>query len=298
MPWLELRVTTSRAYAERVETSLTALGALAVTLQDAADQPLLEPKPGETPLWDHAIVTGLFDHAVSDPQTLTQQLNEHLGASIAASYTFKLVADQDWERAWMDNFHPLQCGSRLWICPTGYPPPDPQAVNILLDPGLAFGTGSHPTTALCLEWLDQTDLAGRVVIDYGCGSGILAIAAARLGAREVWAVDYDPQALLASGENAARNQVSACVHPLAPENLPTSLVADVIVANILARPLIELAAELTGHLRPEGLLVLSGLLTDQAADVAAAYPQIHWQTQTVREDWVRLQGLKEEGRAG
>ena len=188
----------------------------------------------------------------------------------------------------MRDFNPMRFGSRLWICPSWSEAPDPQAVNLRMDPGLAFGTGTHPTTALCLEWLDANPVAGKVVIDYGCGSGVLAVAAALLGARTVYAVDNDPQALLATEENAERNGVRASIKTSAPENFSASSV-DILLANILANPLLELESDFARRVRPNGVCVLSGILAEQADDITAGYQRDfeHFQT-AQRDDWVRI----------
>ncbi|MEW6692942.1 MAG: 50S ribosomal protein L11 methyltransferase, partial [Pseudomonadota bacterium] len=204
------------------------------------------------------------------------------------------VEDQDWERAWMDQFQPLRFGEKLWIVPSWIEAPDAEAVNILLDPGLAFGTGTHPTTALCLEWLDGADMAGKTVLDYGCGSGILAIAALKLGATDAWGIDIDPQALTATRDNAARNGIEASrLHTGLPGALPKDALFDVLLANILMGPLIELAPTLTGHVRPGGRLVLSGLLGEQAEEVMAAYAaDFDFDPPALKEGWARLTALR------
>jgi ribosomal protein L11 methyltransferase len=192
----------------------------------------------------------------------------------------------------MQHFHPMRFGARLWICPSWQAPPAPDAVNILLDPGLAFGTGTHPTTALCLEWVDQHGADYDEVIDYGCGSGILALAAAKLGARHVWAVDNDPQALLATRANAANNGVAHLIDAVTPQALP-ALRTQLLLANILAQPLIDLADRFSAYVSPGGYIVLSGILTQQAASVAAAY-QKHFEMApwVGKDEWIRLVGKK------
>lgn len=292
MPWLQLHIPADRAGVEKLQTALETLGAGAVTVSDAADQPVLEPAPGETPLWDSAVVTALFE-AGRDRDALIAELTGVLGRP-PAGYRFEELADQDWERSWMDDFHPLRFGERLWIVPSWQQAPDPDAVNIRLDPGLAFGTGTHETTALCLEWLDRAELAGKRLVDYGCGSGILAIAALLLGAERVAGCDLDPQALDASKANAEANGVSARLDLSRPGDMADDPV-DIIVANILAGPLLELAPELAARTRPGGQLVLSGILADQAEDVAATYR--HWfdmDTPAIRGDWVRLTGRRRQ----
>ena len=202
------------------------------------------------------------------------------------------LEDRDWAREWLKDFKPMRFGTRLWICPTAYTPPEPDAVNLSLDPGLAFGTGTHATTALCLEWLDGHDLRDRLVVDYGCGSGILAIAAARLGAREVWAVDNDPQALVASRDNAARNGVMDRLHICLPPAFP-ALQADVLLANILAGPLVSLAQLFAACLRPGGRLVLSGILKTQEPDIRRAYQADFAELEVAsKDDWIRVSGIR------
>ncbi len=291
-PWLQLSLQAIDHTAEQLEDALLQVGALAVTLQDAGDQPVLEPGPGETPLWTQTCVTGLFD-AQTDIEVVKRQLQRVLHAPILPECRLAELEERDWVRAWMDNFHPMRFGQRLWICPTAQTPPDPDAVNIRLDPGLAFGTGTHPTTALCLEWLDEADLANQTVLDYGCGSGILAIAAAKLGARRVWAVDIDPQALLASDDNAAENEVEDRLELASPAALPTALTVDVLVANILAGVLVRLAPEFARRVKPGGRLALSGILETHADAVQAAF--VHdfaFNAPRMREDWVLLEGVR------
>ena len=192
----------------------------------------------------------------------------------------------------MDNFHPMQFGERLWICPSWRDVPDPNAVNVMLDPGLAFGTGTHPTTALCLRWLDGIDMAGKTVVDFGCGSGILALAALKLGAKRVIGIDIDPQALQATQENARRNDVEDRLDVFLPENQPT-LEAEVVVANILSGPLLELREVITGYCKPDGLLVLSGILTEQVETIESAYAKdISLDPSAIDGEWARVSGRK------
>ncbi len=291
--WTQLTLPAGDADPQALADVFDALGALSVTLQDAADQPLFEPPPGATPLWSQVRVTALFE-AGADLTRIRARLAERFGAACAERLQAEPLDDRDWVRAWMDGYAPMRFGARLWIVPTGFAAPDPDGVNLLLDPGLAFGTGTHPTTALCLEWLDAHPPLDRCVIDYGCGSGILGIAALKLGAREVWAVDNDPQALTATRDNAARNGVADRVRTVLPGDIP-ALQADLLLANILANPLIELAPRFAALVRPGGGVVLSGILADQAADVAAAYrAAFALQPPAQREDWVRLDGRKTE----
>lgn len=291
-PWLQLSLQAIDHTAEQLEDALLRVGALAVTLQDAGDQPVLEPGPGETPLWAQTCVTGLFD-AQTDIEVVKRQLQCILHAPVLLECRLTELEERDWVRAWMDDFHPMRFGQRLWICPTAQTPPDADAVNIRLDPGLAFGTGTHPTTALCLEWLDSTDLADKLVLDYGCGSGILAIAAIKLGARRVWAVDVDPQALLASDDNAAENEVEGRLELASPAALPAALTVDVLLANILAGVLVRLAPEFARRVKPGGRLVLSGILESHVDAVQAAFARdFRFESLHRREDWVLLEGVR------
>lgn len=293
--WLQLTLNCHNYSSEQLEDALLAAGAIAVTLSDAGDQPVLEPEPGQTPLWPQTQVTGLFT-AQTDIETVKTRLCQQLGESILQQTCLQTLSERDWERAWLDDFHPMCFGERLWVCPTAIPPPQPDAVNLLLDPGLAFGTGTHPTTALCLSWLDSAELMGKQVVDYGCGSGILAIAAAKLGAQQVFATDIDRQALLASRDNAKRNQVSDPLWLGAPEQLTTALQqqeVDLVLANILAGPLIVLAPVLANLLHSGGDIVLAGLITEQVESVQQAYrPWIDWQPPRSQENWVLLHGVK------
>lgn len=290
MPWLQLHVLSSRADAESVEAALLSAGALSVTMTDEADTPILEPGLGETPLWDRVRVTGLFEEG-ADREAVAKQLCEHSGAT-PPDIAWEALADQPWERAWMDHFEPLRCGSRLWICPSWREPPDPEGINLLLDPGLAFGTGTHPTTYLCLQWLDGLVLRGTTVVDYGCGSGILGIAALLLGADAVIAVDNDPQALLATRENLHRNGLADnLLTTCLPEELPDTAAA-VVVANILAEPLVALAGRIAGLTAPGGQLCLSGIMAHQEDQVRAAYPGFRFSATTRRDEWTRLNAVK------
>ena len=291
MPWQQLSLDAASYDPERLSDLLTEAGAVSVTLEDAADQPVYEPAPGATPLWGHTRVVGLFDADADLPQ-VRRRLCAALGCDELPGCQIETLADRDWVRAWMDDFHPMRFGNRLWVCPSTQPPPDPEAINILLDPGLAFGTGTHATTALCLEWLDGHAPRDATVIDYGCGSGILAISAAKLGARTVHAVDIDPQALLATAQNAAANAVGERIQVGAPEQLP-DLPCDLVLANILAGPLQTLAPRFAQLVRPGGVVVLAGLLETQAEEVAQAYrPWFRFEPAEIRDGWTRLVGLR------
>ncbi len=291
MPWLQLSLTVPREHAETTALNLELAGALSVTLSDAGDEPQLEPAPGATPLWSQVTLLALFD---CDPesQAVVERLALALAAQPGAAPNIARIEDQVWERVWLDTFKPTRFGQRLWVCPHGQAPAEPDAIIVALDPGLAFGTGHHATTALCLEWLDGAALAGATVLDYGCGSGILAIAALKLGAARAIAVDHDPQALTATRDNAQANGVAAQLTVCTPEELTTPPV-DFVCANILAEPLVTLAPRLIGLLRPTGQLALSGILTTQVAQVSAAYAaQIALAPVREREDWALLCGYK------
>lgn len=286
MSWIELKLALGNLDAGRVEAALLAAGAVSVTLEDAGDQPLYEPEPDS--LWSQARLTGLFP-ADADMDGVRAVLLASLALEHLPAHRIEPLEDRDWSREWLKDFKPMRFGRRLWICPTAYAPPDPAAVNLILDPGLAFGTGTHPTTALCLEWLDAAEVTGLQVIDYGCGSGILAIAAARLGARHVWAVDHDPQALTATHDNAARNRVLATLSISNTAGLPEGLQAGLLLANILARPLLELAPRFATLLAPGATAVLSGILVDQDHPIRRAYaPWFDHVATAKREDWLRL----------
>jgi ribosomal protein L11 methyltransferase len=289
--WLELSVRVSRQHASLVESLLQNEPVLALTLTDDADDPVLEPGVGETPLWPAVCVTALFSGDAS-VESLSRILSLIPGVNRPEHVTFREFEDQQWERVWLDRFKPMQFGSDLWIVPGDQQAPS-EAVHILrLDPGLAFGTGTHPTTRLCLQWMDGHDFHGMTVVDFGCGSGVLGIVAALKGADHVVCVDNDPQALVATRENANRNRMNEKIHVFDPAQFKP-LKADVVLANILAGPLIELAPQLLASLRPGGSLVLSGILEAQAQEVAEAYqPHIDHLNITLDDGWVRLQGKK------
>ena len=300
MPFLQLILPIGAADPAPYEDALLGLGAASITLEDEGDDPVLEPLPGTTPLWPRVRIKALFDDSVDAVQILGQ-LRDELHQPLHEA-RFETLADRAWEREWLKDFKPMRFGQRLWICPGGQQP-DPATLQssaapvlIELDPGLAFGTGTHPTTALCLEWLDSATVAGKRVIDYGCGSGILAIAAAKLGAASVHAIDIDPQALLATADNAARNGVA---HLIASELTSASddtsqiIVGDILLANILAGPLESLAPAFARRLHPGGHLVLSGILRNQAEAVATRYaPWFDIAPVVLRDDWARLDGVR------
>lgn len=291
MPWLQLRVNTDREHAEGVEDALLAAGAVSVTLQDNADQPILEPALGETPLWNNTLVTGLFDAEV-DTRLATAAAENSLGNSLP-NHRWDQLEDKDWEREWMEHYHPIHCGGELWICPSWLEPPEPNAVNLQLDPGLAFGTGTHPTTFLCLQWLSEQNLSDQTLIDYGCGSGILGIAGLLLGAKSAVGTDIDPQALIASQDNAERNHIAPERFPVFMPNRCSAEAADIMLANILAGPLAELAPTLNALTKPGGKLCLSGILATQADVVMAAYSDwFEFDPVRTKEEWVCLTATK------
>ncbi|MGH8175570.1 MAG: 50S ribosomal protein L11 methyltransferase [Steroidobacter sp.] len=300
MSFLQLTLSIGEAGPAQYEDALLAAGALSITLQDAADDPVLEPAPGATPLWPRVQISALFDASTS-PDDVLAILRAELPQPLPET-KFDTLADRVWEREWLKDFHPMKFGERLWICPGGQrPPSEPVAGHelpiasaciIQLDPGLAFGTGTHPTTALCLEWLDRADLSGKQVLDYGCGSGILAIAALKLGAAHATAVDIDPQALLATRDNAVRNGVDKQLTVQLAEGLVNAPV-DILMANILAGPLEQLANTFAMLIAEGGHVVLSGILRDQAEVVASRYePWFDIGPVTIRDDWARLDGVR------
>jgi len=297
MAWIEISISVAREATALAELALEQLGALAITFEDDEDHPVLEPGPGATPLWPTVHVRGLFEQGTDRDRVLTALLDVS-GTTRPEQVHWREVGDQDWERAWMDRFAPMKFGKRFWIVPSGMQIHfDPENIEIQLDPGLAFGTGTHPTTALCLEWLDGQDVNSRTVVDYGCGSGILGIAAALKGAGRVICVDNDPQALEATAENAARNVVSGIIQCHTPQSYER-LEADIVMANILATPLINLAPVLLGSLLPGGSLALSGILQEQVDEVRAAYQAgLAGITMENRDDWVLLQGQRSASRS-
>jgi ribosomal protein L11 methyltransferase len=341
MSWLELKLHCGKHNAESLEALLWESGAVSVTLTDAEDEPLFEPKPGETPLWQAMVLTGLYTGG-TDAAALTQQLQASWKWGPLPQLHFSELPEQDWVRAWLDDFKPMRFGQRLWVCPSWWlqqpaegdsaadsgnaadanaawtpDPADAQAwsdkhqdllqamqqegqIVMQLDPGLAFGTGTHPTTSLCLQWLDARDLHGSRLVDFGCGSGILGIAALLLGAREVLGVDNDPQALTATIDNCHKNQLDPASFPL---YLPPAFArlqaaedfvpVDGIMANILAGTLIELASQLAALLRPSGWILLSGILREQSDAVASAFSPWFQDFDIVSEgDWVRISALR------
>ncbi|MFK8047402.1 MAG: 50S ribosomal protein L11 methyltransferase [Halioglobus sp.] len=293
MPWLQLRLDTHPQDVEPLEDLMLATGAVAVTMEDNADDPVLEPGVGETPLWGHIRLTGLYDAGADMQKVLAKFPAESI---VKSNHRIEIMEDKDWEREWMQHYQPMKFSDQLWVCPSWIEPPDPKAINLLLDPGLAFGTGTHPTTSLCLSQIAQAPLADKLVVDYGCGSGILGVATLKLGAKQVLGIDNDPQALIASRENARRNNIadSALRLGLPGEvNLqPYASEVDLVIANILAGPLMELSDPLIHFLKPGGILLLSGLIEDQAEALISHYGDRISLTVAGRSDgWICLQGV-------
>jgi len=297
MPFLELSIVCKSSEEARAEVALNELGALSVSLLDAADaeneRAILEPGVGETPLWQDITLLALFEHGTHEA-LLLHALDAYDDGIEWHRAEFKIVEDQDWERAWLDQFKPMQFGMRTWIIPWHMQAPAEaeHAVIIRLDPGLAFGSGTHPTTDLCLQWLDGLNLQGNSVLDFGCGSGILALAALKLGAKHAIGVDNDPQALLASVDNAERNGVGEHLQVFLPENEPVQQYP-IVVANILASALIQLVDLLASRVQAGGMIALSGILHNQADEVLTSYtPYFEALQVTQLEDWVRIDGRR------
>lgn len=285
----QLSIFCAQEMAEHLAQALIEQGALAVTLYDAGGEMLCEPALGATPLWHRIRLVGLFD-ADTSFDVLLDRLRIDLAPATLPPYTIEWLEGQDWAQSWQSGFEPQLFAERLWVGPSWRAPAPAGVAGLVIDPGLAFGTGAHATTALCLEWLATTDVNGFELIDYGCGSGILAVAGLKLGARHVFAVDLDPQALKATWDNAVRNGVEKGITVLPPEAM-TERTADIVVANILANPLIELAPKLAQLVCSGGRLVLSGLLANQAQAIAQAYqPWLDFACPVERDGWVRLVG--------
>ena len=292
MAWWQLSVHCNTDELEQTETSLLTLGAVSITLHDAGDEPIYEPLPGDTPVWQRSIMTGMFEQN-QQLEDLYDNLLYLLPDRQVATASKSILEEQDWERVHLQHFRPIRCANNLWIVPSWLEPPDPAAVNIQLDPGLAFGTGSHPTTALCLGWMADKNFSDKTVVDYGCGSGILSIAACKLGAKQVFAVDIDPQAVDASLENARRNNVEpGRLHITLPSKLNIDGV-DLLIANILSGPLIDLAQIFADLIKPGGKILLSGILKAQVDDIKCAYQsRFELDSENNLEDWVRVTGTR------
>ena len=293
MEWQQFVMNLESLNAERVEEVFMQHGAHSVTFSDAGDDPVLEPAPGETPFWGETRVTALFGHD-ADLDRLAASMRASLDLDELPDYRVETLADRDWEREWLKDFGPMRFGRRLWVCPADSVPGDDDAVVVRLDPGLAFGTGTHATTAMCLEWLDSCDLEGATLLDYGCGSGVLAIAALQLGCARVQAIDIDVQAITATRQNAAQNGVQDRLAVTAGADTIDG-VFDFVVANILAGPIAELASTISAHVAAGGQLALSGILADQVDEVKAAYAaKVDFEEPEFREHsgqtWTRLTG--------
>ncbi len=298
MSWQQLRVRVRPDQLEPLEQLLLDHGGLSISYLDAEDQPVFQKEPGSTPLWDHVYLLCLFDREVN-LNALLFLLKQHPALAKLDDLTLDILEDEVWERSWMADFKAMQFGKRLWVCPSWEQPPNPEAINIMLDPGLAFGSGSHATTSLCLQWLEREIQKNNTVIDYGCGSGILAIAAALLGASQVIAVDNDPQAITATQENAKRNNIpQGVISCYLPEQLPGEIrqqKADILIANILAEPLLQLAENFAHLLKSNGKIVLSGILNEQTSQLLKRYsPWFTMDDAELKEEWTRLSGIRNE----
>ena len=298
MKWLQIHITVEQAQVDFTETLLSSLGAVSVTLDDAENQDLLEPLPGETPLWNKVIVTGIYAQE-EDEEIDVNALTTFISAQMPDTpLRYDFLEDQEWERTWMDAYEPIQIAEKYWIVPEWMQAPEPDAVNIKLDPGLAFGTGNHASTFLCLQWLGKINLKDKIVIDYGCGSGILGVAALLLGAKKVYATDIDPQAVLATKQNAELNGVLEHLYVGLPEEFNIEFnhqKADVFVANILAGPLMALAPEFSTLIKSEGEFALAGILEEQVTDVSAVYSQFFdiIEVEKREEQWCRISGKRQ-----
>lgn len=297
MKWLQIHITVEQAQVDFTETLLSSLGAVSVTLDDAENQDLLEPLPGETPLWNKVIVTGIYAQEEGEDIDVTA-LETFIRTQLPTEpMRSEFLEDQVWERSWMDYYEPIQIGEKYWIVPEWIEPPEADAVNIKLDPGLAFGTGNHASTFLCLQWLGKTDVKDKVVIDYGCGSGILGVAALLLGAKKVYATDIDPQAVLATKQNAELNGVLENLYVGLPEEFNEEFKnqqADILVANILAGPLMSLAKEFSTLTKSEGEFALAGVIEEQVTDVSSIYSEFFdiVEVEKREETWCRISGSR------
>lgn len=291
MAWQQLTIATTRELAETVETLLENLGALSVTMADSADQPIYEPPLNSTPLWQHVSVTGLFKEQ-HDLSRAEEYFKQHLDDHNAWHLSLEKLEEQVWERVWLENFQPIKFGDNFWVCSTEHESPNPEATILRLDPGLAFGTGTHPTTALCLDWLANHQLEKSNIIDFGCGSGILAIAGLLLGAKSAIGIDIDPQALIATASNAEQNNVLDKMHVYDAEQYPKTPQA-IVIANILAEPLIALSSNISALVKPNGHLLLSGILSEQVEQVKNAYQnEFIFCPAVIRDNWACLHAVK------
>jgi len=291
MSWKQLSVITDQQHALALSDLFSQLGAVSVTYLDALDEPIYEPEPGETKVWEQTRVVALFEMSVH-AEVVELLVSQQFPDAALKDWRLDILQDQVWERTWMAHFKPMLFGDRLWVCPSGSEQESPETVCMTLDPGLAFGTGTHATTALCLEWLARYDLKDKIVLDYGCGSGILAIASVLLGAHHVAAVDIDTQAITATKNNAAKNNIDSKINCYLPDDCP-AIQADIVVANILANPLIEMVQPILTLLNSGGYIVLSGILSEQVGHVMEAYsPFCQLQEPVYEGDWCRIVGIK------
>lgn len=286
--WQQINCHCNKVFQDVISECMEEANALSITFQDAGDTPVLEPLPGETRLWDDLILTALFD-GNDDLSILLASLKMNKQQWQISSIQLETLEDQDWERAWMDDFTPMQFGENLWIYPSWNQIPDDNSTKIILDPGLAFGSGTHPTTAMCLEWLDENPPKDLSAIDYGCGSGILAIAAIKLGANTLLATDIDQQALIATKDNMLKNQIpDTAIKCCFPEEIPSEPV-DLLIANILSGPLVELAETFSQLTKVGGKIVLSGILEQQIEDIVNAYQKYYNDIEIIaKEGWIRV----------
>lgn len=293
--WRRVRFRVDRILADPLCQALEEAGAISVSIEGREDEHVLQAATEETALWEDCTVTGLFPGDI-DLTTLVAGLRHQLAPASLPEPATEPLNDSDWAESWKEHYHPFLVAPGIWICPSWLPPPDPAAITLMLDPGMAFGTGEHPTTALCLIWLTEQDLSDATLIDYGTGSGILAMAALKLGAVRATGVDIDAKAVEIARENLARNNLAGQFTACTPDELPANAGADIVLANILANPLRELAPRLTGLLKPGGQLVLSGMLAEQADDVIAVYQRvIDFHTRRERNGWVLLAGSRLPG---
>lgn len=290
MAWVQFNFAVASDLVDNISDYLMEIGSASVTFTaNDKNEAIFELQPGDIRYWQTSTCTALFD-ASFDTQLIKHLIGEFSGFESTPAITVEQIEDKDWEREWMDNFHPIQFGERLWVCPSWRDIPDENACNVILDPGLAFGTGTHATTALCLKWLEQMDLTGKTVLDFGCGSGILAIAALKLGAKRAIGIDIDPKAITASEENAERNGVSEQIELYLPEDAP-EFECDVILANILAAPLKALKDTICGYGHAGTLIALSGVLAEQADDVCDSYQNlVNLSPVQQQDEWVRISG--------
>ena len=291
MAWHQISVITNENIAPKLAELFSHLGAVSVTYMDAEDEPVYEPAIGETKIWSNTQVIALYE-LDADPELIKNQVVGQFKQEGLQNWLYEAIADQEWERAWMEYYKPMKFADKLWVCPTDQEQIEPGTVCLTLDPGLAFGTGTHPTTALCLEWLASHDLTGKTVIDYGCGSGILAVAAVLLGAKIAHAVDIDPQAITATQSNALKNAVQDKINCYLPEQF-IPFHADIVLANILALPLINMSEQISKLVVSGGQRVLSGILLEQSESVICAYQKkVAFNPLVQQEDWIRLDGIK------